>query len=57
MMAEHNGTMGNVTVARLGADGRLETLCTTDEKAAKTWMAGEDESPRMATLNLEDKEK
>jgi len=40
--ADHNGTMGNVTVARLGADGTMETFCTSDEEAARAWMAGED---------------
>lgn len=41
-VAEHNGTLGNVTVARLGADGSMETFCTSDEEAARAWMAGED---------------
>lgn len=40
-MSEHNGSMGNVTVARLGPDGKVETYCTSDERAAKAWMAGE----------------
>ena len=40
--ADHNGSMGNVTVARLGADGSMETFCTSDEEAARAWMAGED---------------
>jgi hypothetical protein len=40
--ADHNGSMGNVTVARLGADGSMETFCTSDEDAARAWMAGED---------------
>jgi hypothetical protein len=44
MLAEHNGTMGNVTVARLGADGAVETFCTTSETAAKAWLAGEDQA-------------
>jgi hypothetical protein len=41
-VAEHNGTLGNVTVARLGPDGTMETFCTSDEDAARAWMAGED---------------
>lgn len=41
-VAEHNGTIGNVTVARLGPDGKIETLCTSDEEAARAFMAGED---------------
>ena len=40
--ADHNGSMGNVTVARLGADGTMETFCTSDEDVARAWMAGED---------------
>ena len=39
-VADHNGSMGNITVARMGADGNIETFCTTDEAAAKAWMAG-----------------
>jgi len=39
--ADHNGSMGNVTVARIGANGNIETFCTTDERAAKAFMAGE----------------
>jgi len=39
--ADHNGSMGNVTVARMGPDGNIETYCTTDEANAKAWMAGE----------------
>lgn len=41
LATEHNGTMGNVTVARLGPDGKIETFCTTDSEAARAWMAGE----------------
>lgn len=39
--SEHNGSMGNVTVARMGPDGTVETYCTGDESAARAWMAGE----------------
>ena len=38
---EHNGSMKNVTVARIGPDGKVETYCTGDESAARAWMAGE----------------
>jgi len=48
--ADHNGSMGNVTVARLGADGTMETFCTTDESAARAWMAGED-LPKDSTMS------
>lgn len=40
-ISEHNGSMGNVTVARLGPDGKVETFCTGDASAARSWMAGE----------------
>jgi len=39
--ADHNGSLGNVTVARMGPDGKVETYCTTDADSAKDWMAGE----------------
>jgi len=40
-MSEHNGSMGNVTVARLGPDGKIEIFCTHDAESAKAWIAGE----------------
>jgi hypothetical protein len=45
-----------VTVARLGANGVVETYCTGDMDAAKAWMAGEfDVNPATAvTINLEE---
>lgn len=42
-LAEHNGSLANVTVARLGADGKVEAYCTSDAEAAKSFMAGESE--------------
>ena len=39
--SEHNGSMGNVTVARMGPGGTVETYCTSDEAAARAWIAGE----------------
>lgn len=56
-MASHNGSMGNVTVARLAADGSIETFCTTDETAARAWMAGEDGHRVPVSLNLQSREK
>jgi len=50
-VADHNGSMGNVTVARIGPDGVIETFCTTDEAVAKAWMAGEDGKNLAASLN------
>jgi hypothetical protein len=37
--AEHNGTLGHVMVARVGADGGVETFCTAHEQLARDWMA------------------
>jgi hypothetical protein len=39
VLAEHNGTLGHVMVARVGADGRIETFCTEHEQQARNWMA------------------
>ena len=41
-VVENNGSAGNVTVARLGPDGNIETYCTTDSTVARSWMAGAD---------------
>lgn len=38
-MADHNATLGHVTLARIGPDGRIETFCTTDETEASAWMS------------------
>jgi hypothetical protein len=54
LIAEHNGSLGNVTIARLGPDGKVETFCTTDEEAAKSWMSGEEIEAPIATLNIHD---
>jgi hypothetical protein len=56
IIAHHHGSIGNVTVARLGANGVVETYCTGDMDAAKAWMAGEfDVNPATAvTINLEE---
>ena len=40
-ITEYNGSMMNVTVARMGPDGKVETYCTSSAEAARTWMAGE----------------
>lgn len=48
---ENNGSAGNVTVARLGPDGNIETYCTTDSTVAQSWMAGEDAS--RATVSID----
>ena len=40
--AEHRGTHGHVMVARVAANGSIETFCTTGESAASAWLAGEE---------------
>jgi len=50
--ADHNGTMGNVTVARIGVNGKIETFCTTDALAAKAFMAGELDTDLTKAVNL-----
>lgn len=48
---ENNGSAGNVTVARLGPDGNIETYCTTDIEAARSWMAGEGVNQTKASID------
>lgn len=55
--ADHNGSMGSVTVARLEANGTVATLCTTDIAAAKSWMAGEGGNKPVISLNVPAMEK
>ena len=50
-MAQHHGTLGHVTVARLGADGKIETICTTEENTARAWMAGVGQLKTPPSLN------
>jgi len=40
-LTEYNGGMMNITVARMGPDGKVETYCTGSAEAARAWMAGE----------------
>ena len=49
--AENNGSAGNVTVARLGPDGNIETYCTTDITVARSWMAGEGVSQAAVSID------
>jgi hypothetical protein len=39
VVTHHNGSLQNVTVARVGPDGSIETYCTTDREVALDWMA------------------
>ncbi len=50
-ITELNGSMRSITVARVGPDGKVETYCTTNAEAARSWMAGEfDSTPAAATM-------
>ena len=49
--AENHGSAGNVTVARRGPDGKIETFCTTDIAAAQSWMAGEVATQATVSIN------
>jgi len=51
-VTEFNGSMRSITVARMGPDGKVETYCTSDAQAAKSWMAGEFDT-RPATAQIE----
>ncbi len=53
LMTKHHGSIGNITVARRGPDGIIETFCTTDAEAARAWMAGEDLAYGLNALNLD----
>jgi hypothetical protein len=35
---EHNGSLQNVTVARIGPNGKIETYCTTEQSSAIAFM-------------------
>lgn len=48
VQTELNGSFQNVTVARMGPDGVIETYCTTNEQDAKNWMARVDGRPDSA---------
>jgi hypothetical protein len=52
VVSNHNGSLQNVTVARVGPDGRIETYCTTDREAAVDWMARLDRQPSQARREL-----
>lgn len=48
-VADHNGTMQNVTVARVGEDGTIETFCTTEQEAALDFLSGLDKAGGQAS--------
>ena len=52
--ADNNGSMQNVTVARLGANGKIETFCTTDKAAAVAWMNAAPGKPPV-DINMKEK--
>lgn len=47
---ELNGSFQNVTVARIGPGGTIETYCTTDDRDAKNWMARLEDHPQTKAL-------
>ena len=51
VQTELNGSFQNVTVARMGPDGTIETYCTTGEQDAKNWMARVDGRPDSAATS------
>jgi hypothetical protein len=57
ILARNHGSLANITVARLGPDGQLETFCTTDADAAKAWMAGANVSVPATPQNTHVEEK
>jgi len=57
LMAEHNGSLGHVMVARLGPDGKVETYCTTHEDAAISWMAGKNGGTSVTLMTTSDSDK
>jgi hypothetical protein len=52
VLSDHNGAMQNVTVARLGPDGDIETLCTDNREAALDFLAGVDRQTTRAARSL-----
>ena len=57
IIAHHNGSLQNVTVARVGPDGRIETFCTTDKERAVDWIARSDGRPSSTHPELPVEEK
>jgi hypothetical protein len=45
-----NGSFQNVTVARMGPGGEIETYCTTNDQDAKNWMARLENHPQTKAL-------
>lgn len=52
LLADHHGTLGHVTVARVGAGGRIEYLCTNDRDAAIEFMSGETTEKRASRVEI-----
>ena len=53
LRTEYHGTFGNVTVARVSADGRIEHMCTTDREAAIKFMSGGTTTQLKAVVELQ----
>jgi hypothetical protein len=57
IISHHNGSMQNVTVARVGPDGQIETFCTTDKEKAVDWIARSRGRPSNSNLEIPAEEK
>ena len=53
VMANHHGSAGHITLARINTNGVLESFCNTDEAAARAWMAGENLRSDIAELETD----
>ncbi|MEE4175788.1 MAG: hypothetical protein V2I57_16205 [Xanthomonadales bacterium] len=51
-LLDHNGAMQNVTVARLGPDGKIDTLCTSNREEALDFLAGLDRADASVTRSV-----
>ena len=56
VVTNHNGSLQNVTVARVGPDGSIETYCTTDREVALDWMARMEGSPDRSRRDVQVRE-
>lgn len=52
VLMDHNGAMQNVTVARLGPGGEIETLCTSSREEALDFLAGVDRDRSASTRSV-----
>ena len=57
IISHHNGSLQNVTVARVGPDGQIETFCTTDKERAVDWLARAHDRPSNSNFEMPAEEK